>query len=142
MDINVLCSLGKVLKPENLGEILENVTTMAFTSQLEVLEHCDYIFTHAGVGSVMEALYYGAPCLCIPQMDEQEFTADIMLKKGFASASMTREQVTEEKLREGLKKIIEDPKYKINAKAISDEMHQKGGCERAAQTVIDYIVSL
>ena len=142
LDINVLCSIGKVLKPEDLGEIPENVTTMAFTPQLEVLEHCDYFFTHAGVGSVMEALYYGVPCLCIPQMDEQEFTAGIMMNMGLASASMTREQVTEEKLREGLKAIIEDPKYKNNAQAISKEMHEQGGCERAAQAVIDYINSL
>ena len=36
LDINVLCSLGKTIKPEDLGEIPANVTTMAFTPQLEV----------------------------------------------------------------------------------------------------------
>ena len=35
LDINVLCSLGKTLKPEDLGEIPANVTTMAFTPQMD-----------------------------------------------------------------------------------------------------------
>ena len=89
LDINVLCSIGKVLKPEDLGEIPENVQVMAFTPQLEVLEHTDYFFTHAGTGSAMEALYYGVPCFCIPQMDEQVFTAGRMVELGVAWASLT-----------------------------------------------------
>lgn len=142
LDINVLCSLGKTLKPEDLGEIPANVTTMAFTPQLEVLAKCDYFFTHAGTGSVMEALYYGVPCFCIPQMDEQVFTAGRMVELGLASASLSKPEVTAEALRENLLKLINDPSYKKNAQAMADEMHEKGGCERAAQAVIDYVNSL
>lgn len=142
MDINVLCSLGKVLKPEDLGEIPENVTTMAFTPQLEVLSHADYFFTHAGTGSAMEALYYGVPCVCIPQMDEQIMTANRMVEVGVASAALTKPEVTEGRLRDALTKLINDPAYTKNAQAMADEMHEKGGCERAAQAVIDYVRSL
>lgn len=142
LDINVLCSLGQHLKPEDLGEIPANVTTMAFTPQLEVLSKCDYFFTHAGIGSVMEALYFGVPMFCIPQMDEQEFTASIALKTGVACASLTKPEVTTEALRTNLEKLINDPSYKKNAQAMADEMHQYGGCERAAQAVIDYVNSL
>lgn len=139
MDINVLCSIGNALKPEDLGEIPENVQVMAFTPQLEVLEHCDYFFTHAGTGSVMEALYFGVPCFCIPQMDEQIFTAGLMVEKGLACASLKKDEVTEDALRENLTKLINDPSFKKNAQAVADEMHTQGGCERAAQAVIDYL---
>lgn len=142
MDINVLCSLGKVLKPEDLGEIPANVTVMAFTPQLEVLSKADYFITHAGVGSVMEALYYGVPCVCIPQMDEQVFTAGRMRELGLSSAAMQRPEVTEDSLRAALTELIQNPSYKQHAKAMSDEMHEKGGCVRAAQAVIDYAASL
>lgn len=142
LDINVLCSLGKVLKPEDWGEIPENVTTMAFTPQLEVLSHTDFFITHAGTGSAMEALYYGVPCLCIPQMDEQCMTAGRMVEVGVASAALKKPEVTEESLRAGLKDLIENPKYKQNAQAMSEEMHSRGGCARAAQAVIDYVSAL
>lgn len=139
MDINVLCSLGNVLKPEDLGEIPENVTTMAFTPQLEVLEKADFFITHAGTGSAMEALYYGVPCMCIPQMDEQVMTAGRMVELELASASLKRSEVTEESLRKALTELIGNPKYKKNAQAMADEMHEYGGCERAAQAIIDFM---
>ena len=142
LDINVLCSLGKAIKPEDLGEIPANVTTMAFTPQLEVLEHTDYFLTHAGVGSVMEALYNGVPMMCIPQMDEQIFTAHRMEELGITSAVLLKEQVTEESLRKALTELIENPKYQDNARAIMRDMRANGGCEKAAQAVIDYVNKL
>ena len=142
LDINVLCSLGKTLKPEDLGEIPANVTTMAFTPQLEVLEHTDFFLTHAGIGSVMEALYKGVSMMCIPQMDEQITTAHRAKELGVASSVMLKEEVTEEKLREALLELMNDPKYKRNAQAMSKEMRSEGGCERAAQAVIDYVNGL
>ena len=139
LDINVLCSIGKTIKPEDLGEIPENVTLMAFTPQLEVLKHTDYFITHAGTGSVMEALYFGVAMMSIPQMDEQIFTAKRMLELDLASSMMLKPEVTEESLRKALHELIENPKYKRNAEAMSKEMQSEGGCERAAQAVIDYV---
>ena len=139
LDINVLCSLGKTIKPEDLGEIPANVTTMAFTPQLEVLRHTDFFLTHAGVGSVMEALYNGVPMMSIPQMDEQIFTAHRMEELGITSAVLLKEQVTEETLRKALTELIENPKYRDNARAIMKDMRTNGGCDKAAQAVIDYV---
>lgn len=142
MDINVICSIGSVLKPEDLGDIPENVTVMPFTPQLEVLANTDYFITHAGVGSVMEALYYGVPSFCVPQMDEQVFTAGRMMELKIASSSFQKHELTEEKLRTALEELISNPVYKQNAEAMAKEMHDNGGCERAAQAVIDYVNSL
>lgn len=139
LDINVLCSIGKTIKAEDLGEIPANVTTMAFTPQLEVLEHTDFFLTHAGIGSVMEALYNGVPMMCIPQMDEQIFTANRAKELGVASCVLLKQEVTEEKLRQALLGLMNDPKYTKNAKAMSKEMRTTGGCEKAAQAVIDYL---
>lgn len=139
LDLNVLCSVGKTLKPEDLGEIPQNVQVMAFTPQLEVLEHADYFFTHAGTGSAMEALYYGVPCFCIPQMDEQIFTAGRMVELGLACGSLTKPEVTEEALRENLLRLIHEDSFRKNAQAMADEMHSQGGCERGAQAVIDFL---
>ena len=142
LDINVLCSLGKTIKAEDLGEIPANVTTMAFTPQLEVLQHTSFFLTHAGVGSVMEALYNGVPMMCIPQMDEQIFTAHRMEELGITSGVLLKEQVTEESLRKVLTELIENPSYGEKARAMGEEMHRNGGCDKAAQAVIDYVNKL
>ena len=139
MDINVLCSIGKTIKPEELGEIPENVTVMPFTPQLEVLAHTDYFISHAGIGSVIEGLYFGVPFMCVPQMDEQIFTANRGKELGIVSSVMLKDEVTEERLREGLLELIHNPIYKQNAQAIMKKMRTEGGCERAAQAVIDYL---
>ncbi len=139
LDIHVLCSLGKTLKPEDLGEIPANVTTMAFTPQLEVLAHTDFFLTHAGIGSVMEALYFGVPMMCIPQMDEQITTAHRAVELGVASSALLKEQVTEETLRAALLKLLHDKTYTQRAKAMSQEMQTQGGCQRAAEAVISYL---
>lgn len=142
LDVNVLCSLGKTIKPEDLGEIPANVTTMAFTPQLEVLRHTSFFLTHAGVGSVMEALYNGVPMMCIPQMDEQIFTAHRMEELGITSGVLLKEQVTEESLRKVLTELIENPAYGEKARAMGEQMHREGGCDKAAQAVIDYVNKL
>ena len=71
-------------------------------------------------------------------MDEQVMTAGQMVKLGLASASLTRPEVTVDSLREGILALINDPKYKANAQAMADEMHQFGGCDRAADAVIEF----
>ena len=142
LDVNVLCSLGKTIKPEDLGEIPANVTTMAFTPQLEVLRHTSFFLTHAGVGSVMEALYNGVPMMCIPQMDEQIFTAHRMEELGITSGVLLKEEVTEESLRKVLTELIENPVYGEKARAMGEQMRREGGCDKAAQAVIDYVNKL
>ena len=139
MDINVLCSIGKTIKREDLGEIPGNVTVMPFTPQLEVLTHADYFITHAGTGSVMEALYFGVPCVCIPQMDEQVLTANRLKELGCASDVMSKQDVTEERLRAAINELIANPSYRENAQAMSREMRLTGGSERAAQKIIDHV---
>jgi len=142
LDIDVLCSIGNTLKPEDLGEIPANVTTMAFTPQLQVLEKCDYFFTHAGIGSVMEALNFGVPMFCMPQMDEQEFTAAVAVQQGVACASLKKNEVTVEALRSNLEKLINNPSYTETAHRMMEDMRAGGGCVKAAEVVIDYINGL
>ena len=139
LDVNVLCSIGRSIQPDELGEVPANVTLMPFTPQLEVLKRTDYFITHAGTGSVMEAIYNGIPCLCVPQMDEQIFTARRLEEMGAASRVLLRHEVTSASLREGLLALMNTPSYGENARRLQSEMHQTGGCARAAQTVIDFL---
>lgn len=139
LDINVLCAVGRTLQPEELPPVPDNVTLLPFAPQLKALEHADWFITHAGTGSAMEALYYGVPCVCVPQMDEQVFTAERMKQMGTVSRVILRHELTEEVLREALTELMCNPVYRQNAAVLSLETRQQGGCDRAARGVIDFV---
>lgn len=141
MDIHVLCAIGKALKAQDLGDIPPNVQLSPFVPQLDVLARADYFITHAGTGSVMEALYYGVPCVCIPQMDEQMLAARQMVRLGVASTSMARAEVTPDALRDALIRLIQEPHYRERAQTIARKMRETGGSACAAHVVIDFIRS-
>ena len=137
MDIRVVSSVGSTLTKEELGEIPANVKTFSFLPQLEVLDNADFFITHAGIGSVMEAAYYGVPMLAIPQMDEQAFTAKCMVEAGLG-VMIPKEELTPERLKEGLHELTTNPIYKENVQKMSAELKTLGG-EYAANAVIKFM---
>lgn len=139
LPINVLCALGNALTKDDLGEIPKNVTTLPFAPQLDVLAHADYFITHAGTGSAMEALYFGVPCACIPQMDEQVFTARQMVRLGVASSCMPRAEVTEDALCDAIHRLMTEPHFKQNAQLHSRLMRETGGCAVAAKSILSFM---
>lgn len=141
MELNVLCAIGPTLTPDDLGDIPANVTLLPFAPQLDVLAHADYFITHAGTGSAMEALHFGVPCLCVPQMDEQKLTASRLISLGAASASLERAAMTESALRSALTELIANPRYARRARAISREMQKENGREIAARAIIGFMHS-
>ena len=139
MDLRVVSSVGSTLTAEDIGEVPANVKTFQFLPQLEVLENASYFITHAGIGSVMEAAYYGVPMLAIPQMDEQAFTASVMVKAGLG-IMIPKEELTPEKLKEGLHELTSNPVYTENAKKLSAELKNLGGAY-AAEKVMEFMAA-
>ena len=93
----------------------------------------------AGIGSVMEAAYYGVPMLAIPQMDEQAFTAKCMVDAGLG-IMMPKEELTAESLKAALHELTANPVYTENVKKMSAELKGLGG-EYAADAVIKFMES-
>lgn len=137
MDVRVVSSVGSTLTAEEIGEIPANVRTFSFLPQLEVLENASYFITHAGIGSVMEAAYYGVPMLAIPQMDEQAFTAQCMVEAGLG-VMIPKEELTADRLKEALHELTSNPVYTENVKKMSAELQTLGG-KYAADAVMKFM---
>ncbi len=55
---HVVMSIGAQLDPELFGEPPANIELLPQAPQLQILEHADAFVTHAGMGSVMEAIQH------------------------------------------------------------------------------------
>ena len=141
LDINVICSIGSMLKPEDLGEIPANVSLHAFLPQLKVLQNIDGFVTHAGIGSVMEATWFGVPTVCIPQMGDQFDTAAKVAELGIGRQIVGKEAITVEGLKEAILEIMENPEYRSNLAEIQKDMHENGGPVNAAKAALNWLES-
>lgn len=139
MDIHVVCALGRALKPDMLGDIPDNVTLLPFAPQLDILPHADCFITHAGTGSAMEALYFGVPCICLPQMEEQQLTAGRMMEMGLAAASINRSQFSAAWLKDALVRALGEPDVLARVKEVSAKARAVSSCTHAANAVIDFM---
>ncbi|RKT56256.1 macrolide family glycosyltransferase [Saccharothrix australiensis] len=70
----VVMSIGG-LDPAELGEVPPNVEVAARVPQVAVLRHARAFVTHAGMNSVMEALYHDVPLVAVPRIPEQRAVA-------------------------------------------------------------------
>ena len=139
LDINLICSIGSMLKPEDLGEIPANVSLYAFLPQLKVLQNIDAFVSHAGIGSIMEATWFGVPTLDIPQMGDQFDTAKKVQELGIGTGIFSREEITAENLRAGILDILENPSYREKLAVIQKDMHDNMGPGNAAKVALKWL---
>ncbi len=67
----------------------ENILLLNFAPQLDILKNCDLFMTHAGPGSLFEAIAFNVPMLLFPlnKVWDQNGTAARMVKLGFGTKS-------------------------------------------------------
>ena len=139
LDVHVVCALGDALRPEDLHPVPDNVTLLPFAPQLQILPHTDCFITHAGTGSAMEALYFGAPCVCLPQMEEQQLTAARMLHTGIACASIARAELTPQRLAHAIDTALHDGAFLARAREASRLARAQSSAEGAAQAILRFM---
>ena len=139
LDINLICSIGNMIDPKDLGEIPANVALYEFLPQLKVLQTVDAFVSHAGIGSIMEATWFGVPTLDIPQMGDQFDTARKVAELEIGTGIFGREEITSEKLRAGILDLLENPKYKENLAVIQKDMHEHMGPANAAKAALAWL---
>ncbi len=137
-DISVIISIGTRFSVDKLGVIPGNIKVYTFVPQLEVLQHANLFITHGGMNSVNESLYYGLPMLVIPRGNDQPTIAKRIaeLKLGI---TINKNKVTPESLRSAAYTVINNSKFKENAKEMQNSMLQAGGNAFIASDIIHYV---
>ncbi len=139
LPVRVLSSIGGAIRPEQLGTLPDNMRVAPFLPQLDVLQESSLFLTHAGTGSVMEAICYGVPMLCLPQMDEQVFTAMQVQAQGLGMAIPDKKLVTAKLLRSSIQTLLGDEACRARVDEYRRDMLEEGGYIRGADAIVQFM---
>lgn len=105
---HVVMTVGEHVR---LPKLPDNFEVGVFVPQLSVLEHATVSLCHAGMNSTMEALFYGVPLVCVPQMPEQRVNGVRVEELGFGRVFDTATPTARE-LRTVVDEVAGDPKIR------------------------------
>ncbi|QBD74628.1 glycosyl transferase [Ktedonosporobacter rubrisoli] len=136
-DYQVVLSHGKHIDLSALGPIPENFLLSSYVPQLEILERAKVFVTHSGMNSTMESLYYGVPMVAIPQMVEQEMTAQRIAEMGLGLA-LEKDAVTSAGLRAAVERVANDVTIHERVQQIKQYTRESGGYKLAAEAIMQF----
>jgi MGT family glycosyltransferase len=134
LDAQVILSVGARIPLDALGPPPPNILVRAHVPQLELLNRTSVLVTHGGMNSVSESLVNAVPMVVIPQMSEQEIVGRRVEEKG-AGVFVAKEDVTAERLRSSVERVLSDGRYAAAARALSQSLKAAGGVERAVERI-------
>ncbi|MDQ3402003.1 MAG: OleI family self-immunity macrolide glycosyltransferase [Actinomycetota bacterium] len=138
LEWHVLLSVGRYVDPAALGDVPDNFEVVQWVPQVSVLSQASAFVTHAGMGSLTEALYFGVPMIAVPQAVDQ-FLNGARLTELNLGAHIPNDEVTGERLRAALLHVSSDPEIAANLAAMRDAVRAAGGAPAAADVVESHL---
>ncbi len=129
----MILSAGDVVRLSDFGQLPANISVYRRVDQIAVLRKADIFFSHCGMNSVSESLYFGVPIAMLPQTSEQLGVARRTAELG---AGILLENTEVQTIRHAAEKLMAEPSYKKNAEMISEGFHRCGGASAAADKIL------
>ncbi len=137
----VVLSIGKHVKLEELGTIPEHFLVASYAPQLSLLSRARLFLTHAGANSIMESIYSGIPMVLYPQQPEQIMNAQRVIELGLGSL-LEKEMLSPETLRSVVNEVASNNAFYERAARIQEEVHATGGYQRATDALMQFVASM
>ncbi|MBB3665216.1 MGT family glycosyltransferase [Prauserella sediminis] len=131
---HVVMSVGQHVDLTTIGHVPTNVDIAAHVPQPTVLQHATAFITHAGMGSVMEALYHQVPILAAPQVHEQSLNADRITELGLGHRLDTSTPTPAE-LHGRIERLAGDAMIRANLAAMREAIQSAGGAIAGAEAI-------
>ena len=133
----VIMSIGTAIAEASLGPPPANVVVKPWVSQLDVLRRTSVFVSHGGMNSVSESLHHGVPLVLVPQMGEQEIVAKRVEDIG-AGLCITKTEVTADVLRQSVRRVQSDERFRIQAALAGKSFAAAGGAARGADAILAF----
>ncbi|GAA3475630.1 activator-dependent family glycosyltransferase [Streptomyces yanii] len=105
-----------------LPALPDNVRTVEFVPLNELLPSCAAIIHHGGFGTVGNVLAHGVPNLTIPAPWWDEADLGRCIAARGAGLFLEPDEVTPEALRDGLRRLLEEPSFLTGARQVREEL--------------------
>lgn len=138
LNYQVIMSVGNQVAIEEFGEIPENISVYESVDQIAVLEKADVFFSHCGMNSVNESLYFGVPLIMLPQTAEQSGVAERVFQLG---AGIKLKEVNVNAIADSVNTVLNDENYRKNAQVIADGFKRCPGAKGAADKILSVCVN-
>nr|XP_023024207.1 UDP-glucuronosyltransferase 1-8-like [Leptinotarsa decemlineata] len=104
----------------------DNIRISKWFPQQDILAHPNVklFITHGGLLSTIETIYHGVPILALPIFGDQKMNAARAVAGGYA-LSLPITKITEDNISDALNQLLNDPKYRDNAKKRSALIHDR-----------------
>ena len=131
MGVQLVMGLGGGLEPEELGRLPGDPLVVPYVPQPEMLERASVMITHCGMNSALECLAHGVPAIGIPITHDQPNIAQRLVWTG-TGTFVPLNDLTADRLREAVKNVLHDGRYREAARRFQEEIRQINGLDLAA----------
>lgn len=133
--IQLIFSLNELYHSPFIKKLPDNVISVYYAPQLQLLKHVDLTITHGGANTVMESLAHGVPVAIFPICNDQFLQAQLVVRAG-VGIELDPSQPISETYRQQLLPLL-DPHSSLrsNAAKIAESFRQHGGAAEASQLI-------
>ncbi|WP_055495831.1 macrolide family glycosyltransferase [Streptomyces sp. TP-A0356] len=131
---HVVMTVGSDFDPTQLGALPPNVEVHPWLPHPVILPHVDVLVCHAGMGSVMEALYFATPVVAVPRAHELELTARRLEELGLGRM-IPVDDLSASAIAEAVQGLLAAPGLDERLALMREHLIASGGAPRAADLV-------
>lgn len=128
LPVRRLVTLGPAMRDE-IFALPPNVRAELCRPHLLAFPHADLVITHGGHGTVITALSFGVPVVCVPMGRDQCDNAARVVWRGAGACSSKRASATQ--LRRAIQYAREEPRFREGARRVREGIARDDGLEIA-----------
>jgi MGT family glycosyltransferase len=128
LPIRVLVNLGEDLDADDF-RAPSNAQLRGYVRHTAVLPHAALVVNHAGLGSIVAALMFGLPMLCLPIGNDQPTNARAVERLG--AGLVLPPEAAPEQLRAAISDLLSTPTHRQVAMQVAAALHARRGAKAA-----------
>ena len=134
----VIISTGEDVDYSLFGPIPEQVSLHDRVPQVDVLRQASVFINHAGLNSIMEALYFGVPMVVVPIILEERTVAERMEELHLGMV-VDLQNATSHVLRDAVARLEADQEIRDAAAQMQKLIHESRGHREAVDLLLEYV---
>ena len=134
--MTVVLTTGPQRDPEalDLGPRAPNLRIERWVSHADLLPRCAAVVTMGGQATVLAALQAGVPLVVVPTTWDKPDNAQRVVEAG-AGLRLSPRHCTPERLRAAVRRVLDEPAFRANARRIARQFAAAPGPSRAAELI-------